>query len=454
MSETSLAVGRPAVKGGDPAQPAPTGQGTGKTVVALVIGHDRAGAALLQTDQGRLTLASGGRHAVGTQLTLLMRADGSLRELAARPGTNGQPAPGGDLVRVGTLHSTGRQSLSLPAGATIRAEILHRFAMPPGQSVGDPTRLATDLKMGEVLVLRIHAATSTNGTEIASSRLPADFIAKVAAGGDQPRLSTPFGTLEPLPGSSKEPSQLTFRLLASPAPHGAAAAAPSVAESDPAILGKAWPDLARLLEHLLANDPAAAAALRKDLPRPGDGFVGEVLRFVLAMAADEPPETTLRHLFPQIAAQGDASQLADGLADDLQRYGRWAEAGGEWRTFVVPVADGERLAPFHLYVRDGDERNGTDPAEAGVRFMVDVDLSRLGAIQLDGLYRRRHLSLAVRSRRRLPRGFGEPLKQIFDRAMEAAGMTGDLRIEGEATLNGQPLGTLLGDRPAFPRMRA
>ena len=454
MSDASLTTGRPAVSGGERAQAAGPRDASGRTVDARVIGHDRTGAAVLDTTAGRLTLTQAEPLALGTRLTLLIRSDGSIRMISAHP-THSEGGSGSDrdLVRPGSL-STARDMLSgLSAGTLLEVRILHHIRQEPAASLPAGAATAADLRPGDLVVVRLDGARTADGGEIAASRLPREFIAKVTGDGAQLRLASALGTLEFADAAPTSPARLILRVALLPAP-GIGPATTPLGGHAPPTLAEAWPALASLLADRAASDPGLASLIRKDLPQPGDGFVGQVIRILLGMAAEEPPETALARLLPQLAARPEAGHLQESLGEDLQRHARWAEPVNEWRTFVLPVADGERLVPFQLHLRDAEGGAQADAGDAGARFMIDVDLSRLGAIQLDGFYRRRQLFLTIRSRRRLPRGFGEKLKEIFDRTLLAADMAGELRIESDVPPIPNPRTAALADRAGLARMKA
>lgn len=454
MSDASLATGRPAVRGGERTGTTTPREAGVRTIDARVIGHDRTGAAVVDTAAGRLALAQGEPLAVGTRLTLLIRPDGSIRTISAQPASSeADTGSGGDLVRPASL-STARGMLSgLSAGTLLEVRILHRIRQELAAPLPAGAFAATDLRPGDLLVVRLDAARTVGGGEIAASRLPGEFIAKVTGDGRQLRLASALGSLELADPASALPGRLILRVAPLPGPATGPATAPLGSDAPP-TLAEAWSALAGLLADRAASDPGLASLIRKDLPQPGDGFVGQVLRILLGMAAEAPPETALARLLPQLAARPETSHLQESLGEDLQRLARWAEPVNEWRTFVLPVADGERLVPFQLHLRDAEGGASGEAGDAGARFMIDVDLSRLGAIQLDGFYRRRQLFLTIRSGRRLPRGFGDRLKEIFDRTLLAADMTGELRIESDAPPIPNPRTAALADRAGLAGIEA
>ena len=91
-----------------------------------------------------------------------------------------------------------------------------------------------------------------------------------------------------------------------------------------------------------------------------------------------------------------------------------------------PIYDGT----FHhlrLFVHTHANSDLGDEAEdPGERFVVEVDLSRLGALQLDGLIRKRRFDLILRSRTPLSEAMHDDITRIFTSAAEAGGLAGHI----------------------------
>lgn len=107
--------------------------------------------------------------------------------------------------------------------------------------------------------------------------------------------------------------------------------------------------------------------------------------------------------------------------------------GGEWQSLILPLPVGHRIEPIRLIVRrpPGDEAEAEAREEEGTRFLVDVDMSRLGAIQIDGLLRRKskRFDMILRSHAVLPDGIRHDIAAIFDRSLEGLGMAGTAHFQ-------------------------
>ena len=81
--------------------------------------------------------------------------------------------------------------------------------------------------------------------------------------------------------------------------------------------------------------------------------------------------------------------------------------------------------------RADDNSDEQDKARKGTRFILDLDLSRLGRIQLDGLvYQKdKHMDLIVRTEIPLPPRMHEDIRNIFQEAAEVTGIKGGISFQ-------------------------
>ncbi|MEI8393352.1 MAG: hypothetical protein WCF85_01355 [Rhodospirillaceae bacterium] len=133
--------------------------------------------------------------------------------------------------------------------------------------------------------------------------------------------------------------------------------------------------------------------------------------------------------------QAGRHDLLDKLDEDFRGLAQRAEAqpGAEWHPFTIPLFDGtgfQRLELFVHAVHDEDESDTSRRGgEQGKRFILDLDLSRLGPLQLDGLVRTGRFDLILRSRDALPDPLRHDLLSVFADTLEAAGYSGGLSFQ-------------------------
>jgi hypothetical protein len=130
--------------------------------------------------------------------------------------------------------------------------------------------------------------------------------------------------------------------------------------------------------------------------------------------------------------------LAGRLGSDMRDMASRANEGsGEWRTFNVPFLAGADIDPIRVILRrlDGegedDSEAGKGRKEQGQRFLVDLELSRLGPLQFDGLYKKqgRALDLVVRARDALPPVIRHDVQVLYNTALVTMGLTGRVQFD-------------------------
>jgi hypothetical protein len=133
------------------------------------------------------------------------------------------------------------------------------------------------------------------------------------------------------------------------------------------------------------------------------------------------------------AGRGD---LAARLKTEFGQLSRLTQdAGGDWRLFTLPVIGDGDVRPVRFFLRQHDEDDPRAPSDrrSPGRFVVELTLSRLGDLQLDGLTRGPRLDAVLRSRVPLPPEVARDVGRLFDDQLAAGGFYGELRFDaGEA----------------------
>jgi hypothetical protein len=206
-------------------------------------------------------------------------------------------------------------------------------------------------------------------------------------------------------------------------------------------LFRGWPTLASAMASLDgAGDIASLQTLAARLPQTGPGLAGGLLSIIAQLNLGETAELltpALREALERIGKR----DLADRLNGEFRQIARLAgePAGGDWRVMFLPLRHEGELYQVNLYLR-GRRRNGEpDEPDTGTRFIVEVDMTRLGPIQLDGLVHGRRFDLMLRSRVALSPGVRRDIEAIFDEARGIGGFAGTIGFQIAASFPVQPL---------------
>ena len=366
--------------------------------MATVLERSPEGAMVLRSAYGNLSLKTTQTLAPGTRV--------ELRILPGNP-------PTVSILSIAEPDAAeAAPPMQLDLGTTLTATVV--TAAP------DPNALAA----GSRLMLRV-------GTASPGATLLAGTIA--AGGTDETVVDTAIGTLSldrrlalP-PGTALEFERLT-------------ASAPDSAGATPTQTS-GWPSLDQALAILDKSAPALAQQLRGELgPGTAPALAGTLLFLAGALYSGRwPGEPAGRAL----TATGH-ERLRMKLGADVAELGRLSKNGatGEWQVLTLPLLAGESVQPLRLFLR----RNGgaQDGHADGGRFVIEAEMSQLGALQLDGMVRGTRLDLVLRSHTALAPELRQEATEIFRRASAAQGLHGDIVFATVPEFAVQPLAGLRG----------
>lgn len=263
----------------------------------------------------------------------------------------------------------------------------------------------------------------------AGATLQGTVTGTTAAG--QAMVQTPAGVLalelrSPLPPGTR----VVLEVIGDPlVPRFEAAA---VKRGPEALLqGREWGALVDTLQVLHDLNPGLSQHfLATAVPRADSQLAAHILGFMTALRGGDVRAwlgdgvaRTLARNRPDILERLDA---------DFSEMGRLAkdDVVPDWRVNLVPFwldSGIEQLRILTRRARGDDEGRG----EGGTRFVVDLSLSRMGRLQIDGLVKRhgRQVDLMLRSDRPLPPPVREEIRAIFRETAEVTGITGGIGFQ-------------------------
>lgn len=199
----------------------------------------------------------------------------------------------------------------------------------------------------------------------------------------------------------------------------------------PAAPEGGWPALKAVQDALAGFEPPpGAAAFAVPIPRPNRQLASSLLFVLSALRAGDTGGWLGPDASEALQRSGQA-QLLEALAGELRAAGREVQdaTGQDWRQWQIPWLDGEQLAALRWSVRrlrDDEPAEQPERHRPGTRFLVDVTLSALGPLQLDGLIEARRFDLIVRCQSALPEPLQTDLARTFAEYLPAIGYTGRL----------------------------
>lgn len=497
------AVARPQAQGATTSATAtvanlPTGHAgvtVGTLIKALVVSQNARGIALLQTDNGSLTLQTVMLLRPGGEVVLQVQSTGTQTRVAilsidgrapsgntahdmptARP--HGIPSRAEEQPVPHGTRAAARTGESSSSGMTAsRHDPLSSHAPPaPGASRSDPAMAdRTPLVPGVLLPARVTAGGGMSvpvsggahphllvegdmltvrilGMGTDTKRLPPVPAGSVALQGTLVSgAQTGQSTSSPLPTSlalgearialAAQPSgpagsPVVFQILEARAAADRASAAPL--HRDFLRLGTDWSSLKNSIKLLAepiaaSNAGMAGSAPVEAIPRLGPGMASTVLFFMSALRGGDVRSWLGEAVADRLGriAQG---QAIGRLADDFASLARHAGDVGSpgWHSFVVPVDIGARLEQFRLYYRRLGRKEEDGREDDATHFMVEADLSRIGLLQIEGLVRPRRFDLTIHSATALGSVMESDIREIFLEALTLGDLAGTIRFDDTA----------------------
>ncbi|KAA1055978.1 hypothetical protein [Azospirillum argentinense] len=253
----------------------------------------------------------------------------------------------------------------------------------------------------------------------------------------QPILATPQGMLTLNVQASLPQGSAVTAALTDPAK--ALQTAPPPLAAEPGLLSERdWPAMRQLLSALAGVDRSAAQALIGTvMPQPNRKLGAAMSFFLSAIRGGDA-----RGWLGEDAASALEKSGQGSLLSQLEREFRslQQQAGdplpGDWRPYTLPMMDANGLLPIKLHIHpinsEEDGKTGRKGGDKGSRFLLDLDLSRLGPMQLDGLVQPNRFDLILRSHTPLTPEIRLDLIQIFADSIRAVGYIGGLSFQSGA----------------------
>lgn len=281
---------------------------------------------------------------------------------------------------------------------------------------------------------------------VAAQALTGTVLATAAAG--QTAIQTSSGVLI-LAGTSDLPagSQVLLQVVARP---GTVVPA-SVADRQVQLwrtIANGWPALDEVIEAVQAAAPEAAARLVAGaLPQTGPRLATGIVFFMAALFGGRLQDWLGNDLARVIERAGRPALMAR-LRDEFGHLGRLANepVSSDWRVVPLPLLHNGVVEQLRLYLRR--DRADRDPEAArdnkSTRFVIEAQLSRLGALQLDGLVGPRRFDLIIRSHAALPADLRQAIGALFRQAGTDTDFVGGIAFQTAAVFPVAPLDQIDG----------
>lgn len=203
-------------------------------------------------------------------------------------------------------------------------------------------------------------------------------------------------------------------------------------------LGEDWESLREVLQHFSGAARAGAEATGNEItsriPSAKAQMISQVLFFLAALRGSDIQQWIGKHAVDSLKVQ--SPRLLDRLSTDLSalRASATPQPDVPWQMLIFPMLHEEALQQVRLFWRREQPDDNEDAASSAdeTRFIFDLSLSQLGALQIDGLVKGQRpectLNILIRSEVELAQDAQDELRGLYASASEAAGLAGQLRF--------------------------
>ncbi len=212
------------------------------------------------------------------------------------------------------------------------------------------------------------------------------------------------------------------------------AAKPPLTISQPVTIDEMtqrWDGLRDALTLLGTGDVMAAKNIMQSIPQSGVKISSSLLFFINAIRGDN-----INGLLGQnnLQSLGRISKThVNKLTRDFQMTtGRATDtAGNEWRSYNIPMLNDNAISNLQLFIKkyddkinDEQEKKENKRKKNSKRFIIEVNFTKIGPLQLDGIANNKNIELMIRSYKPLDDNMRDEIKQLFIHMIEPLGLTG------------------------------
>jgi len=213
-----------------------------------------------------------------------------------------------------------------------------------------------------------------------------------------------------------------------PSPTKAAALAPA----QTLVQAKTWSDLDEALKVLSTIDPARFQHVAQtSLPQPGVKLTAQMLFFLSALKGGDF-KAWLGDSASRVIDR-ERPGLLTRLSGDFQIMAKMADEPqqNDWRLALIPFLNGNSIEQVRFYHRGRNGGENEDDGDEGTRFVLDLDLSNIGHVQIDGLVKseQKRMDLIVRTETPLNEDWRADIAEIFVNAQDLIGLDGGVAFQ-------------------------
>lgn len=204
---------------------------------------------------------------------------------------------------------------------------------------------------------------------------------------------------------------------------------------NPLLRGFQWPALNQLYSALLEISPQAAASLTRALPAANNAaqIAPAAMMFIAAVKSGDIVQWLGQNKADMLQRAGKENILKS-LSQDISQSARGSDSSSttDWRAVPLPMFWEGAIQKINLYTRREfqEDKDKQKNGNGQTRFVFDLELSRMGDMQIDGYLKDQRLDLIIRSQNTFSEPMQQTMRQAYSHALDKTSLTGELNFQG------------------------
>lgn len=197
-----------------------------------------------------------------------------------------------------------------------------------------------------------------------------------------------------------------------------------------------WPameDVTQLLMREQVLPENATPNLVRLAPHVGPELTRDLLFFISALRTGD-----IRNFWPKAIVETVESKhpnIFQRIQSDMASLSQLASPppNQPWSAFMIPMLFEQQLQHIRLFVRDDTHQGATEEAIHNQRFIMELSLSHLSDMQLDGFVqgagKPTQFDLVIRSEKTLPEDVEDEISRLFTHALSLTKLRGNIHFQ-------------------------
>lgn len=197
-----------------------------------------------------------------------------------------------------------------------------------------------------------------------------------------------------------------------------------------------WDSFDDLLKNITHISPINAHSFSQMMPSPTQpNSMGALSLFFLALMRSGDTDGWVPNETVNLLRQIGKSDLLRNVSTDMSLTSKIESLPlpQDWRMTLLPMLWENQIHKLPIYHKqmpdDGSKDENESKKRRKLRFLFDLNLSRMGGVQVDGFMQSERLDIILRTKSPLSPPMQSQMKRIYAGAMDKSRLTGDLSFQ-------------------------